>query len=227
MMKVRLFVLGLALCLIAAPARADLFGIEVGNPLTTFDGSTFVAKDFPKGATGAGTWVNVWRNIPPADSAFLLPTKWNVGGTLEDFLLSMTITPVTATTAKGSGWFALKDIEKDTIAGSLSGVWTKDGTGGKFSGSLSNVTYTSFVDNTFDGHFGTSVSMIFSSPQPWAGSIVEITVSGTWFQTATGALNPFSVPGGSIDMRVVPVPAAFLLGLLGMGVAGLKLRKFA
>ena len=32
--------------------------------------------------------------------------------------------------------------------------------------------------------------------------------------------------GGYQDFVVVPVPAAFLLGMLGLGVAGVKLRRF-
>jgi len=32
---------------------------------------------------------------------------------------------------------------------------------------------------------------------------------------------------GAVDVTVVPAPAAILLGLLGLGVAGSKLRKFA
>ena len=31
----------------------------------------------------------------------------------------------------------------------------------------------------------------------------------------------------NVDVSVVPVPGAVLLGILGLGVAGLKLRKFA
>jgi hypothetical protein len=226
--KARLLVLGSVLCMIASPAAfADLFGFSVSNPVTTFDGTTFTATDF------ADTMLHVYRNAPTTESALFVTvpsvSEWNTGGTLEDFVLSMAITPLTATSAKGSGSFTIKDIEGDTIAGNVSGVWNKDGDGGKFTGGLSDVTYTRKVDDTFDGHLGTSMSMVFSSPGPWGGYVTQITMSDAWLLTPTGEPNPLSSPilGGSIDARVVPVPAAMLLGLLGMGVAGVKLRKFA
>lgn len=44
-----------------------------------------------------------------------------------------------------------------------------------------------------------------------------------------GAHNPTGilVTGTAIATRIVPVPAAFLLGVFGLGAAGIKLRKFA
>lgn len=70
--------------------------------------------------------------------------------------------------------------------------------------------------------------MIFDQPQStWEGAIFELTTSGGWFTKSNGSLRSFNVTGGSIDDGVVPVPAAFLLGVLGMGAAGVKLRKFA
>jgi len=218
----------------AAPARADLFGFSASNLRVTFDGTTLKATDF------AGTMVQVYRNTDPIGSALFAtvpypsPTvpplcTWNQGGTVEDFLFSMTIAPLTATTARGFGSFAIKDTEGDTIAGTVSGVWTKDGDGGKFAGGLSEVTYVRAKDDVFDGHLGTNMSMIFDSPEPWGGYVAQITMSGAWLLTPSGAPNPLSSPilGGSIDARVVPVPAALLLGLLGMGVAGTGLRRLA
>lgn len=231
MTKVRLFIFGLALCTIAAPARADLFGFSFSNVRSTFDTATMVfeAKDWANPAKTAGTSGDVYRNIAPAGTASFNYSSWNLGGTLEDVLFHMSISNVTAATAEGSGWFTIKDIQGDTISGNLGGDWVKAGTGGVFIGSLSNVTYTAAVNNTFDGHSG-SASMIFTnSPPPWNGTLVELSAGGGWFRTTgtSPTLRCFDVTGGSIDATVVPVPAAFLLGLLGMGVAGVKLRKFA
>ena len=39
--------------------------------------------------------------------------------------------------------------------------------------------------------------------------------------------NPVTLDDGDIELTIVPIPAAVILGVLGLGVAGLKLRKFA
>jgi hypothetical protein len=54
---------------------------------------------------------------------------------------------------------------------------------------------------------------------------VNISVSGDVYlrsSTLAGEYTPYEDPG-----PVVPVPAAFVIGLLGLGTAGLKLRRFA
>jgi len=204
-----------ALCLGAAPAMADLFGFSYSNPRTTFDGaSLFTAQD------AATTTGDVYRNIAPAGTASFDSGSWGTGS--EDFLIQMTLSSITGSTADGSGTFTLTDVEGDTISGNLAGQWVLFVGSPIFSGSLSNVTYTSVVDNTFDGHSGSGASMIFSAPQPWNGTLVEITTRGTWFQSGS-----YDAQGGSIDATVVPVPGAVLLGMLGLSVAGIRLRKSA
>jgi hypothetical protein len=82
-------------------------------------------------------------------------------------------------------------------------------------------------DNTFQGHIG-SVSMSLFPPDPWFGAITILsTPSPTpiWFYDGLG----YVTKSGSVDASVVtvPVPAAVILGVLGLGVAGWKLRRFA
>jgi hypothetical protein len=215
-MKTRWVVLGLALCLVAAPAKADLFGFTISNPMTTFNGTNlFQSGDF------SGTTADLYRNIPaPTVTAGFDAGAWAGSAS---FLMSMTISNLTATTADGAGTFQFIDVDGDSISGNVSGTWSKLGSAGAFFGTLGNVTFTSQVNNTFDGDSGDAVSMIFNSPQPWSGGITEITSSGTWFTLQSA----YRTNGGSIDATVVPVPAAVLLGILGMSVAGLRLRKFA
>jgi len=218
----RFLVFTLVLGTAVAPASAmpDLFGFSFSNTRDTFDGiNSFSMTDWMQTAG------YTYRNLAPAGSALLMPGMWNLGGTSEDFLLSMTIANLTTNTADGSGSFVIKDTGGDTLVGTVSGVWTKDGSGGSFSGSLSNVTYSA-GDNAFDGHWGTSASMAFSSPGPWNGSIIGLTVDGAWFMTNV----PFDLKGGSMDATVtgiIPAPGAFLLGLVGLSVIGLRPRTFA
>ncbi len=220
MKRLRLFsVLLVLLCFGAAPAMANHFGFSYSNLYTTFDG----VDSFTTTHT-ASTLGSVYRNLTPAGTAYFLPGMWSG---FEGLSIAMTISDITATTATGAGSFTVTDDEGDQITGNLSGTWAKAALsgGGMFTGSLTNVAYNGGND-TFDGHLGTSMSMVFSEPAPWSGAIVQVTWPGGWFADAAGNPQDFEVTGGSID-AVLPVPGAILLGVLGMGVAGLKLRKFA
>jgi len=50
---------------------------------------------------------------------------------------------------------------------------------------------------------------------------------GVDLDTLFGGVDNQTLLGGEVKGQVVPVPAAVLLGFLGLGAAGLKLRKFA
>jgi hypothetical protein len=208
-MKMRVCIVSLALlCCCAMPSLAgvDLFGFSASNIQNTFDGaSQFSTNDW------AWSVVNVYRNTAPIGSAVFVPMLWGSGS--EAFVIDTTISNITATTADSQGTFNIWDTDGDVIDGSLNGVWTKSGSGGHFSGVLTNVSFTSVVDNAFDGHSG-SVSMVFGAPLPWEGSIISMTTDGGWFQGGA-----FDITGGSVDAMVgaqpVPAPGAFLLTLLG------------
>lgn len=220
-MRIRLLILSLAaVCFVATPSMADLFGFSVSNPSNSYDGAgTFKSVGF------SGTTADLYRNFPsPTTTAeFTSATGWGTG--LEDFVIDMAISNITALSAVGSGTLTFKDTNGDPLAMAIQGTWTKFGSyNAAFSGTLGNVTFVS-GDGTFDGHTG-SVSMSFLSPQPWTGTVVDLVVTSNtgapaWFTTAGG----FSALGGSLDAHVVPVPAAMLLGVLGLGTAGLRLRK--
>jgi hypothetical protein len=224
MKRIRFHIVFLAvLCMAATPALAEHFGFSYSNLRTTFDGvDSFVTTPaaFPLLTVGS-----VYRNQPPAGTAITMLNSL-IGP--DAFLISMTISDITATTAVGSGSFAIKDIHGDTIGGDLSGTWVKAPQvgAGVFTGSMTNVTFTSVVDTNFDGNLFGSVSMLFSDPGPWSGVLVQLTAPSGWFTDQFGAVKAFDVTGGSID-AVLPVPGALLLGMLGLGAAGVKLRKFA
>jgi hypothetical protein len=69
----------------------------------------------------------------------------------------------------------------------------------------------------------------FASDPPWTGSIMDLTTGHTaWFLSAWE--EPYAKKlGGGMEGVVasVPTPAAVFLGILGLGVAGYKLRKYA
>ena len=206
---------------------ADHMGFSYTYVHTTFDGTdTFTTTN------SANTSGKVYRIEPPPgqakfyaaqDVADLLAAfgiavdTWGSGS--EALLISMTITDITATTAKGSGSFTVTDVDGDTLSGIVSGTWVRENSRAAFTGGLGNVTFTSNVNGTFDGHIG-GMSMVFSEPAPWSGTVVQLNAGNGWFTQS------FSADGGSID-AMLPVPGAVLLGMLGLSVAGMKLRKFA
>jgi hypothetical protein len=215
-MKIKLLVLAIAVCMIATPARADLFGFDLGNLTVSYDGGTAVTTTGTAGVTTG----SLYRNIAPASTAQFLSGSWGISGS-ESLLISMTLSNLGLSTADATGTITFVDVDGTTLAADLAGSWSGASGLPIFVGKLTTVTSTPPTD-TFDGHTG-SVDMTFAQQQPWRGAIVQLVFTTNWFTPGT----QFNVRGGSIDVGVVPVPAAVILGVLGLGVAGLKLRKFS
>ena len=204
------------LSVVSTPAMAGLFGFSYSNLHTAFDGvDSFTTTHTPS------TVGSVYRNSPPAGTAVFLSPFWGMGS--EGFLIDMKISDITATTATGHGTFSVEDMDGDAIAGTLSGAWQKVNGNGVFVGSMTDVTYAG-ADDSFDGHFG-AMSTVFDTPAPWSGTLLQLTATGGWFADLQGVAKEFTVQGGSID-AYVPVPAAALLGAIGIGAAGVRLRRF-
>ena len=222
-----------ALCLSTAPASASMFDFQFSNLTSEYidTGGAFSASITPDATLGGVT------RLDPLGVASFIPSFW-LGS--ENFELSMTIINIdnALLTADGVlGEFTLTDIGGDTITGNLTGQWTTssflpDPGGGSpniFIGELSNVTFNNESgDSTFDGHFGSSAWMDFTEIPPWYGTLIEMSSGGTWF----GLELDYTTDSGGVIASVVgpvstPVPAAVLLGIIGLGVAGLKLRKYA
>lgn len=217
MKRILILFIGVMCAFMSAPAMADMFGFSLSNLSTTFNSGSnaFSSVDWSE-TTG-----DVYRNIAPTGTASFDEGQWDTGS--EDFLVQMTISNITATTADGVGTLTLTDIDSDNVSADVKGLWTKVGGFALFGGMLSNVYYNQVTDTTFDAHSGDSVLMSFPSfPEPWSGAIVHLTSSGGWFDH-----DYTNAKGGSVDGAVLPVPTAVLLGMLGLGVAGWKLRKFA
>jgi hypothetical protein len=220
-MKTKLLLaVALAVCVVAAPASADLFTFTLGTLKTSYDtGTQIFTADEIEGTTNA----IMSRLTAPLTSAYF-DSSW---GGPEDFTLTMNISGISpgGDAASGAGSFAFTDIDGDIISGSLSGNWFTDVQDVlKFEGLLSGVNYTpsSGGETTFNGDLGTLASMVFGGPTPWLGSIVELTHSGLSFNTGWTDIN-----GSGLTATVVPVPAAVIMGILGLGVAGWRLRRFA
>ena len=219
----------MTICMSGAPAFADIFDFDVSDLDVTFDGSTLNAS-LDKSFFGGDVTLN--HLDAPLETVVLESTGAYPGiETLGDFALSMNVQNInnTAETATGTGAFTLTDIDGDTITGDISGDWALIGGWTTFTGDLTNVQW-----NTDDGFFnGDSGSDDFAVPldlltsPPWAGQLVELTVGhqawmfiGSW----EGTVSP--VKPGHLS-AVVPTPAAVLLGILGLGAVGVKLRKYA
>jgi hypothetical protein len=77
------------------------------------------------------------------------------------------------------------------------------------------------------GADGAGNTLTLNNWDSWdAGDLVSL-----HFVTAGMNLDTFfgdsRAAGGAVDLSVVPVPTTVLLGILGLGVAGVKLRKYA
>ena len=216
----------LALCFCAAPANADLFqfGVDKLDNDFVFGTKTFTAVVNKTAATGS--FGNVLGIQAPAESAFFF---WNLGDA-GDFELEMAISDITGgavgDTATGIGIFTYTDAGGDKLTGDISGTWIrKPSLGNNFEGNLSNVLFDNTSgDGKFDGGaiVGGFVDMSsFNSPQPWGGTVVGLTGTSLNFFDAsfTTALQ------GSVNGIVTPLPSALLLGILGLGTAGLRLRR--
>ena len=231
MKKKLILVFCLSLFLGATPAMATMFDFHFGSLNSSWDGtSAFSTSVNPTKTSGSLTR----HRVPTATAQFLanglLPGfDWaTLGG---NFSLSMTITGITGTgtigdpgSATGNGSFSITDTTGDIISGNITGGWTRVGTSpsNTFAGLLSNVQFANNSgDNAFNGHLG-AASMSYPQLIPWRGSVIQLSTTGGWF--SAGA---YSTEAGSVDASVVPVPGAVLLGILGLGAVGVKLRKFA
>lgn len=198
---------------VATPAMADLYSFTYGD-LTSTGSTTLFTADVLDGTTVG----DVTRESPVQNAHF--DSDWSEVGESADFTLSMTISgvDVTGKLAHGVGSLVAIDVDGDTITANLEGNWTLP----VFVGTISNALYnpTGAGGGTFDGDTGFANLIFNGSPGPFPGVIIELTSSGLNFNSGWSSDVSAGVTG-----FVTPVPAAALLGLLGLGVAGLKLRK--
>ena len=226
-MKTKLLILSIAvLCMSAIPAKADMFTFTYNALETWYDSATNVfTSDEVAGSSSASL-----TNLQGGGTA-LFDTAWGT----DDYTLTMFISNIQngGLTADGVGSLLLTDVDGDTIFANLSGSWAPADDDPDaalyFDGVLNGVVYTG-DDAAFNGDFGTSASMAFGAPMPWNGTIIHLVLTGLDFSASWGNLSDMVAGGiqdGGMTAVVVPVPAAVLLGILGLSAAGIKLRRFA
>jgi len=228
-----------ALCSVTAPAGADLLQFQVTTLDMNYTANVTPPPLTPNGPGQDGIFTANVSTTGRIDFDRLVPTTGTTrisSPATTDFNVSMPIDVLSSSipgselartyqATPGSWW--LDDVGGDRLQGNVYGTWTLTGGGApQFSGTINNVTWVGGPN--FDGDTPNpdpSVSMSFGPLQPWIGSMTHITVpTAAWFGGGTWA-QPLT--GGNVSATVVPVPGAALLGMLGLSVAGIKLRKFA
>jgi len=212
-MKSKLSVFAVVLCMAATPAMAELFGFSVHDPVSTWDGSSAFSVSW-----GSATELTLSRLEAPTGTVHLYSPPQG------DFSIDLTISNILAATADAIGTFAITDIDgtADTITGDITGTWYKVGSSSAILVSeLSNVAFNDngTADGLFDADDG-SLSMSFVATE-WDG-VLSQTLTAPWFGQTR-----WEVENGSVDAVVLPVPAGVMLGVLGLGVVGWRLRRFA
>ncbi len=214
-MKTKLSILAIIVCMSAAPAMADLFDFSVHNPVGTWDGTDTLSVSW-----GSNTELTLSRDEPPTGTVHL------GSSTLGDFSMLLTVSVIDATHADAVGTFTITDIDPiaDTITGVITGSFLRVGGTNILVSELSNLAFNDngIGDGLFNADDG-SLSMSFGAPQSiWDGTLSYTMGGSPWFGDSR-----WSVDTGSVDAVVLPVPAGVILGLLGLGVAGWKMRRFA
>jgi FlaG/FlaF family flagellin (archaellin) len=209
MKKILFIVVVMAL---TAPVQAELFNFSFQDYRSTYD-STELTNQFTVAVLPKTT-----GNIEAGSGI----AELNLNDDSTTLTLAMTISAIGADTATGSGTFSFTDIDGDLVQGNIDGQWQKMTYGSTylantFLASLSDVSFTT-DDKAFNGHDGTSASI--SGGNSWSGSAFELDFFGGWFEDGD-----FTTDQTSFHGTVVPIPAAVILGMLGLGVAGMRLRK--
>jgi len=256
-MKIKLLVFCFAaLCLIAAPTRADM-AVHVDIDKTIL---SYTPDSVPPGGTPTGTgtitlmsdaWLdaNIFVNGSQTDNTkiyndiFLSPdatfnagmtlnltqistNNWLATGTL--FVTDATLTNrIDATFTSTNMWFDLQRginidgvLVDNTPPAILVGPdpWT-------FQGETESITPAGGSDST------ANQLTLTNWPMFDIGTIMTMHFGGVTATTLDGLFTVSSPVGGythgDIDIKIVPIPAAVLLGVIGLGVVGLKLRKYA
>lgn len=237
-MKTRRLIVGLAiLCISGTPVMADLsVDIDIhGTLLTLTDigGGQYSGL----GEEGPGSTLDAY--IVQDGFTILQQTQINPLA-VDDLVFNLTFT------GAGESWMAIGDLSLKDTSGNVvlkgdivgAGIDYVDGTDNSLE--IRGVMVTPAGDDsilqtsgawTFAGD-STSIGLAQGAENYDNGTLVVVhyllpssvtSLSSLFgYVTANGAT---TLQAGNVDITVVPVPAAVLLGMLGLSAAGLKLRR--
>ncbi len=233
-MKTRLLMVSVAvLCLGAVPVTADLI-YDMGNATLDFTQSTSNLLVRESGLSQLYVELD-----DPAGAA--LDNVAIIGGANFDLAVDLTMVQLGVNTWSASGTLAFTDIATGTnaVEAMITGASvTSTGTSLEIRGALQGEPVLVnrgdpwvFVGNADGGgadQDSTSSQITVLNPESYdGGTILTLKFGMTLPLDEFFGQDRLGLTGGEVKGAIVPVPAAVLLGMLGMGIAGLKLRKHA
>jgi len=226
------------LCLNAVPVHADMVSFSIGNVGVSYSGSL---KTLSFSANGSLTGKYIPAAGPTQDVASD-PGYYAFTGTLQ-------LSKIASNDYTAAGTFTLKDLTGtslvyahfDSTSISLDNVdYGSMLSGLKIAGTLSDVVPgTSILVNespwTFQGRTdGPPLAMSTLTVNDWQRyDLGTLGVVEYFFPQAAdldhlfGSTNKIGQGGQTTEFSIVPIPAAVLLGMLGLTAAGVGLRRFA
>lgn len=199
------------LMFLAAGASADLFntGVDGSGVALTYGTADphYTLTSVPPG--GGSTAMAIAPNptawvAPPADAQWIAPTLYTQDDPAGVFVFETSFNVASTNGLAVSGKWATDNSGEIWLNGNSTGIVRAFGTSG-------NYGFQSLEDFTIDSGFVVG------------NNTLEFRVTnGDQFGQRAGAMGLLVT-----DMKVVPVPGAVLLGMLGLSVAGSRLRKYA
>jgi hypothetical protein len=235
-MKKMIFIAVACAC-VATPALADIITYDMSNASLDYTVSTqrLLVQDT------SVSLLSLELDAPGGiarDDALIFNMVANF-----DLAVDLTMTQLGPNIWSGTGALTFTDLATGSNAVEAAITTTSivaTGNSLEIRGALSPLAGTSILVNrgdpwTFAGSFGSGGAnadgvpgqITVSNPGSYDGGDILTLKFGYDGTVDQFFLNPQDLTGGEVKGAIVPVPAAVLLGFLGLGAAGLKLRRFA